>query len=751
MPLIRAALVAGVAAILGFAPASGAAAQSSDQSVVGTEQPGQRLSSIVGVAVGEYGKGVDERGQLISAEEFAEATGFLRDGRDVAERLPGALATSVRPVLDTLIAAADAKRPPHEIDVIYRRFVAALGSVGNLELPPGALDAAAGAALYAHNCASCHGQTGRGDGPAARGLSTAPPAIGTEAAMRSASPALTYRLVSVGVRGTAMPAWSSKLTVAERWNIVAYLTSLHSTAGDVRAGEGLYFQRCASCHGAAGSGGGAYAHDLSTTPPGIGTLAWQAERSDSQLALAIHDGLPGTAMPANRILTAPEVASVVAFIRTLPASHAVGDAGPAAVAQAPMDSSAQGAAQSVQALLNASLVAARGGRVRDAEDRAFDSYIAFEPLETPARAKNPGLVSTMERHFADFKGAIRVSDLRSAEHAKDAIEVGLPEIVDLTKPTGSGWSAFLQSFLIILREGFEAILVVGAVVAFLLKTGHRDRLRSIWVGVALGLLASAVTAVILATLLRALPASREILEGATLLVAVAVLFSVSYWLISKVEAARWQQFIQEKVTTALSHGGGKALAFVAFLAVYREGAETALFYQALFSEGGNVVLPLTLGIIVGMAALAVIFTLFYRFGLRIPLRPFFTVTSALLYYMAFVFAGKGVRELQEGGAVPITLLPGFPHIEAMGIFPSVETLLAQLLLLALLGFALIKTFWPKRSVTLPTISTSVSTVSVTAVTLPASDADPTQRIAALEAEVARLRRAVERRPRAARE
>ena len=310
------------------------------------------------------------------------------------------------------------------------------------------------------------------------------------------------------------------------------------------------------------------------------------------------------------------------------------------------------------------------------------------------------------------------------------------------QPTGGGWSAFLQSFLIIVREGFEAILVVGAVVAFLIKTGNHDRLRSIWTGAVLGIAASGVTAVILATVLRALPASREIIEGATLLVAVAVLFSVSYWLVSKVEAAHWQQFIRDKVSAALSHGGGKALAFVAFLAVYREGAETALFYQALFNEGGHVAVPLALGIGAGAIVLAVIFTLFYRFGVRIPLRPFFTVTSALLYYMAFVFAGKGVRELQEGGALPVTLLPGFPHVEAMGIFPSVETLLAQIVLLALLAFALIKTFWPRRSVTLPTVAVTASPAPPDmAASAPVGRSDTgDRRIATLEAQVADLHR-----------
>jgi len=92
---------------------------------------------------------------------------------------------------------------------------------------------------------------------------------------------------------------------------------------------------------------------------------------------------------------------------------------------------------------------------------------------------------------------------------------------------------------------------------------------------------------------------------------------------------------------------------------------------------------------------------------RIPLRPFFATTSVLLYYMAFVFMGKGIRELQEGNLMSITVIPGFPHVEALGLFPSVETLLGQALLLALFVFALAKTFWPHRAVTLPTIEPAV--------------------------------------------
>ncbi len=665
------------------------------------EDPVRRVANIVSVAIEEYSKGVDQRGRLYNATEYQEAVDFLRDAQESAARLSGDQATRARAVLDSIIAAAQAKQPPDSLGALQRRFAGVLGAQAQLELPKRPVDIAAGRALFLSTCASCHGTSGMGDGPAAAGVTPRPPAIGDEATMRSVSPAMMYRIASVGVSGTRMASFAGVLTPEQRWNIVWYLTTMRAHAAQATEGEGLYTQQCAQCHGLGGNGDGTFARALSKLPPEIGSIAWQVEKSDSALALMVKSGTPGTPMPPATSLNDTQIASVVAFMRTLPLRQGNGLA---ASAGAHDTTNAGASARNVVALLEQALAAARNGRASDAGDRAFDAYIAFEPLETPARARNPGLVSSMERLFADFKAAVRSSDIHGAERARDAIEANLPAVVDLTKPAGSGAEAFWQSFLIILREGFEAILVIGAVVAFLLKTGHRERLRSIWVGVALGLAASAVTAVALRTLLAAVPASSEIIEGLTLLVAVAVLFSVSYWLISRVEAAKWQQFIREKVTDALEHGGGRALAFVAFLAVYREGAETALFYQALFNEGSHIAVPLAGGIVVGFAALTVIFTLFYRYGVRIPLRPFFSVTSLLLYYMAFVFMGKGIRELQEGNAISMTVIPGFPSVEWLGLYPTWQTLLAQLLLLALLVFAVAKTFWPTRSVALPTVS-----------------------------------------------
>ena len=677
--------------------AAGLLLASAAPAVGAQDRPAKRVASIVSVAISEYALAVDERGQLISDIEYDEAVSFLSDARDAAARLSGERVGQVQALLDSLVAAVNARRAPSTVNAIHTRFVQALGADAALDMPTRRLDVAEGRALYEAQCASCHGATGMGDGPKAAGITPPPPALGSAVAMADVTPALMYRIVSVGIAGTAMTGWASTLSTDQRWNVVAYLNMLRAPRA-AGPGEGLYLQRCAACHGASGASDGVLTQALTRLPVELSSLAWQVERSDRAIADVIRAGTAGTAMPPSRDLTDEDVAQLVAHVRTL----ALDDVPAAPSGTGTSDAAAVG--RQVVRLLDEALTAARTGRAAEAGDRAFDSYIAFEPLETPARARNPGLVASMERLFADFKGAVKSGDLRTAERSRNAIEAGMPGIVDLVQPASGFWGNFLQSFLIILREGFEAILVVGAVVAFLLKTGHRERLRSIWVGVLAALVASGVSAVILATVLRALPATREIIEGVTMLVAVAVLFSVSYWLVSKVEAARWQQFIREKVTDALQHGGGRALAFVAFLAVYREGAETALFYQALLRDGAGI--PITLGIVVGFAVLAVVFTLFYRYGVRIPLRPFFAVTSGLLYYMAFVFMGKGFRELQEGNLVSITVLPGWPHVDAMGIYPSVETLMAQALLLLLLVFALLKTFWPRRSVTLPTVEPS---------------------------------------------
>jgi high-affinity iron transporter len=638
------------------------------------EAPAKRLSSIVGVAVEEYAKGVDAKGKIIASSELDEVDGFLKDAADVAKRLDAPNAPAVRLVLDSLRAAADRRVTPAELLRLHDKFVLTLGAVGALDLPTHAVDVARGRAIFAQDCAQCHGPSGAGDGPRAKEINPRPEAIGSAASMRGVSPALIYRVISVGVAGTMMPAWAGAIAPDDRWAVTAYVNSLRANDGERAAGASLLRSHCPACG--------------TPAAPELSLFSWQAERSDSQIVVAISSGDTATGFHDGARLSSAQAAQVVAALRARPVVT------PAAAAQAEDALSPDDAARRVLRLVTDALTAARASRVADAGDLAFDAYIAFEPLEGPARMRNPGLVADMERHFADFKGALKAGDLDAAAVVGTKIEQGMPAILELSVTRATAWGVFFESFVIIVREGFEAILVLGAIVAFLIKTGNRSRLRDIWWGACVGVAASAILAVLLTTILKHVPAGQDTIEGFTMLVAVVVLFSVSYWLLSKVEAAKWQKFIRDKVNAALSHGGIFALAFVAFLAVFREGAETALFYQALFTRGGDVAMPVSLGLVSGGATLAVIFTLFWRFGLRIPLRPFFAVTSALLYYMALVFAGSGIAELQEANIVPRTMIPGFPHVDLIGLYPTVETLIAQGVLIVLLLFALWTHFRP---------------------------------------------------------
>ena len=203
-----------------------------------------------------------------------------------------------------------------------------------------------------------------------------------------------------------------------------------------------------------------------------------------------------------------------------------------------------------------------------------------------------------------------------------------------------------------------------------------------------------MTAVVLVTALRVTPWAGEALEGFAMLLAAVVLFWVSYWLISKSEADRWQRYIRGKVQTALSGGSRRTLAIAAFLAVYREGFETILFYQALFASvpAGDVMVPA--GLVAGLVLLVIVYWGLERIGLKIPMHAFFVGTGAFLYAMAIVFAGRGVAELQEAALLPLTPVAWAPRIETLGIFPTRETLLAQgvfvLLLLYAIGVTLVR-------------------------------------------------------------
>jgi high-affinity iron transporter len=347
----------------------------------------------------------------------------------------------------------------------------------------------------------------------------------------------------------------------------------------------------------------------------------------------------------------------------------------------------------VRAQVDSIYALARTGDPR-ASTRALDAYMTFEQVERELRGRDPALAAELESDFAALRAAASPGGAPELDAARERLATGLDRAATAMGVGLSRTNLFIQSFVIMLREGLEAILIVGALMAFLAKMGASDRRRHVNAGILAATAASLLTALALETVFHLSAAHQEALEGATMLVATVVLFYVSYWLLSKMEVVKWTHFVKSKVQDAVTHGSALALGTAAFLAVYREGFETVLFYKALFITAGPATAapPVLAGMLTGLVILVGVYIAVNRFGVRLPLRPFFAVTSAFLYYMALVFAGAGIAELQEGGFAPLTPVGGLPRVPAIGLHPTVETLTAQGILIALALVALLWTF-----------------------------------------------------------
>ena len=663
----------------------------------------RRLAATAQLGAQEYRAGV-QNGRVVAKAEIEEARLFLAEARRSAALLPPDVGRSTARALDDIVGLVAATADP---DTVQARVIALTTSLSQRlgisleDIPAETPSLARGAQVFRESCASCHGDLGRGDGPMAAGLDPKPANLTDGAALADASPLDFYRRVTIGVVGTAMPAFEGRLSTDDRWAAAAYATLLRLPApkGEV--------------------------------PPALRRFDATASLTDAQVQGQLAASGPDTSRPR------------VAAVRSV---------------QLQADAAATARIfAGVRSQLDSADKLVRAGRGAEASSAAFDAYMTFEQVERSVRAKNPDLAASLENRFA----ALRTRAAGGATPAElDRIRSGLAADLENAErvlgETLSPFNLFLQSFVILVREGLEAILVLGALMAFLVKTGAAHRKRDLHVGVGAAIGASLLTAFALETVFRLSPARREALEGLTMVIATAVLFYVSYWLLSKMEVAKWNRFVRGKVQDAVSSGSALALASAAFLAVYREGFETVLFYKALFVAGGSG--SSTVAVIAGIALGAVVMVIVYlainRFGVRLPLKPFFGVTSAFLYYMAFVFAGKGVAELQEGNILPTTIVPWAPRIPALGIYPTSESLAAQGVLLVLLIVAVLWTFViePRRlritSVMVPEPSreTVPSSLRPTpSVTVPASSRlELLRSLERMEADLAELRAEVER-------
>ena len=337
-------------------------------------------------------------------------------------------------------------------------------------------------------------------------------------------------------------------------------------------------------------------------------------------------------------------------------------------------------------------------KAKEIVNHAYFDY--YETLGVERNVKNyvsGKRASLVEYKFAEVKRLMtKGGDIKKIESVFNTLKSMLTEDsdkLDAKNKQENPWTIFLGAFLILLREGLEAILVVAAIAAYLGRSGNTHMTRVVYINAIAAIVASAILAYALQAFFTVSGANQEILEGATMLLAVVVLFCVSNWMISKAEAESWKHYIQGKVTQAITTGSAIALGAASFLAVFREGAETILFYQAMFMEVKTNTSMIWYGMLAAAACLIVIFMII-RFGtMRLPLKPFFIGTSIFMYIMCIAFCGGGIKELQEGDVIPATSINMDITVDLLGIYPTVETLVPQAILLVIAVFSF---FYYKR-------------------------------------------------------
>ncbi|MFQ5644220.1 MAG: FTR1 family protein, partial [Thiogranum sp.] len=491
------------------------------------------------------------------------------------------------------------------------------------------------AALYAEQCAGCHGVTGDGRGPQAAGLD--PPPINFRDAARYSQRTLygLYNTITQGVPNTSMPSYH-ELSAEDRWSLAFYV--------------------------------GRFA----VSEPALIAAPTQAS-SGRQKALMDIATLTVTT-PAEAVEAyGPEGGVLMAQLRRNPAALF----------------SKQSPLQFSRHHLDDVAAAYAAQRRSDAYRLAVEAYLeGFELVEQGLNAVDSGLRTEIEQAMTGLRVDIR-NGVPVAELEATVIRIkGLLDVASerLSGRSLSGGAAFASAFFILVREGLEALLVVAALGAFLVKTEHRNAMRYLhygWVG---ALVAGFLTWLASVSLIGISGASREITEGVAALLATAVLFYVGFWLHDKTSAAQWKSFIEHNVRRALGAGTLWGLAGLSFIAVFREVFETILFYQALWVQTDEAGKSMALsGFGAGVAVLAVLAWIIMRYSARLPLRQFFSVTGILMFVLALIFAGKGVAALQEAGYIPVNPV-SFPRIDLLGIYPNMQGLSLQLGLLLLALF-----------------------------------------------------------------
>lgn len=565
-------------------------------------------------------------GQIINAAEYAEMVEFASL---IPEQLPEGNADLLQQseLLQQLIKN---KADPVDIQQLTAKMRhSIIATMPQISLPVKIPDLQRGQSLYQAHCAACHGANAQGDGPAAQGLDPAPTDFHEFERYEARSVFGLFNTITLGVEDTAMTSFSY-LDAQSRWDMAFYVGAIASKQVE-----------------------------LSNTPASL--------ISSNNISMLL------TSTPQDiRQQYAEQGEALMAVFRQQPERFfAAHKANPLQVAKD---------------TLSLIIPQLEQQHYDQAYNLAVAAYLdGFELIENNLAAVDVTLKDNIENKMLGLRQQIK----QQAGLSELTIEIeAIQQLLDqaeaaLDNSNLASGNVFLLALLILLREGLEALLVVAAIYTVAVKTEQPALKRSVHYGWIAALALGGLTWFLASYVITISGASREMTEGYTALIAAAILFYMGFWMHSKTSSAQWQQFINTQVGKALKSGAYFGLGSVVFLAVYREIFETILFYQSLWLQGGAAhQTSFIMGILVALGLLAILGVGLFKFALRLPLKAFFGSTALLMIVLAFVMIGKGIAALQEAGVIAINQLNA-PTISWLGIYPTVQSLVAQLLVVVL--------------------------------------------------------------------
>jgi len=580
-------------------------------------------------------------GVIISEAEYAEMLDFTENAGKFLQSLPEhASKPNIAEKIAELRAAVLRKEASIEVTRLAHQANASLITAYPFPVAPRTVpDLARGQALYAAQCATCHGVNGNGDGPLAENLEPKPIAFTDPERARTRSLMALYQVISQGVEGTSMVSFKA-LPEEDRWALAFYI-------GTLSYDESMREQ---------------------------GKHIWNSEEQIKGLFADVNLLTTITEAALAKTIQESDARSVTAYLRSRPG--VVETNKPVGLALARLR-------------LAESLAAARAGDRNLATRLSLSAYLdGFEPLEPIVNTRNGSLLIAVETAMLTYRSAVSQGTIEQAEAAAVQLEQLFVQVDGLMQEAKADpTTTFVGALTILLREGIEALLIVIGMITFLKKTDRPEVLRHVHRGWISALLAGVLTWVVATYLIGISGASREVTEGIGSVLAAVVLLSVGLWMHQKSSAGRWQDYLKGKLSAAVSQRSAWALFALAFIAVYREVFETVLFYSALAADGNSG--ALVAGFFTALLLLIVIAWVLLRTSARIPLGTFFSFTSILVVVLAVVLIGKGVSALQEAGWIGVTLIT-IPRVEWLGLYPTLETFISQIIvgLIALGGFGI---------------------------------------------------------------